>query len=81
MYCRHNCQARSSFDVPSRSHAAPEQRVLPGERRCHHSLTDRLEDFRLAEIGNQETERHAGCGIRLLREGTEPARRSTSPAA
>ena len=41
----------------ARDAAAPDERVLPGEWRCHHALTDRLENVRLPKVGNQQAER------------------------
>jgi hypothetical protein len=44
-------------------HAAPDERMLAGERRRHHALADRLEDLRLAEVGDQESEGERGPAV------------------
>ena len=49
-------------ELPAPIRAAPQQRVLARERRPHHPLADRLEDFGLAEVGNEQAEREPGRG-------------------
>ena len=48
--------------------AAPHEGVLTGERRTHHALTDRLEDFGLAKVRNEQAEREPGRGLDCLHE-------------
>ena len=59
--------------------AAPEERMLPRQRRRHHPLTDRLEDLGLAQIRNEQPEEpRVGAGCAPSR--TTPTRRGARPS-
>jgi hypothetical protein len=61
--------------------ASPHQRMLARERRCHHALTNRLEDVGLAQVRDQKPERQGACLWCGLDIGPGAGRRSTSPAS
>src|SRR5262245_52206992 len=53
--------------------AAPDEGMLSGKRGRHHSLANRLEDLRLAEIRNEQTEGQRAGGAFHERAGPRTA--------
>ena len=52
----HGCNLVAAFQAAGRrvdARAAPDERVLTGQRRGHHAPTDRLENIGLAKIGDE----------------------------